>query len=187
MLSKVISAAAVAATTLWPALALPGGDSFEESLSLQWTFGAAAPSELSLSLRLEQPAEIGRALADFLGTTAEAAELQRRWLPPRARLDWRSNRGCAVRLNGMSLADESGAAKSEPGMSRTTKYLLGGAALVAVGVAVAGGSSSSEPAGGIGGPGGCVCPNCDGQVSAVCSGGRLDDDGDCTNTTCDTL
>jgi hypothetical protein len=196
-MKPIISAAVMGGLFLCCAQPL-SAEGLEENLTLNWTFGASAPAELSLSLRVEQPAEIGRALSAFLGTTPAATAVridaapERRWLPALAQWDWRSKRGCRVQVNGVSLLSTASAArdadgkaaKDEPGMSRTTKILLGGAAIAAIGIAASGGhsSSSSNDTGG----GGCSCPTCDGQVSAICSGNRLDDDGDCS-TTCDTL
>ena len=202
-MKKAVGLGVTVAVLLWSEFASSGAN-IEQNVTMGWTFGASSPPELSLSLRIEQPAEIGRALSAFLGATAPATadrfgavERPHSLLPALAQWDWRSQRGCRVRLNGLSLFSTPGpqhldGSQSETGMSTTTKVLLGGAALAAVAVAVSGGGGGGGSSGGDGGGGSCASCNsdafhvCDGQVSAVCGGSRLDDDGDCS-TTCDTL
>ena len=207
-MKKAVGLGLTVATLLWSNFASSGANlgNIEQNLTMGWTFGASTAPALSLSLRIEQPADIGTALSAFLGATAPATTdpsgvVQRPHsiLPALAQWDWRSQRGCRVRVNGLSLFSSHGRqqlddSQPESGMSTTTKVLLGGAALAAVAVAVSGGGSGggSGGSGGENGGGSCASCNsdafhvCDGQVSAVCDGSRLDDDGDCS-TTCDTL
>lgn len=195
-MTRTFTAALLAIAAAWPGLAASGPDiGFDQNLLVGFSFGGPERPELSLSLRIEQPAEIGRAIANVLGTAPPSASGTpavvgpNALLPPLAQWDWRSHAGWRARVNGLSVfmtPDAASAAEAKQrGFSSTTKYLLGGAALAAVAVAVAGGSSSKKSDGGSGDPG-CNCPTCDGQVSAICSNNRLDDDGDCS-TTCDTL